>query len=286
MRIEEAAARKQALIDTNKEFLVGINLNPVPRPQGLEVRTINLEQVREEQIASLKRIRAERNPDEVNLALQAIEMRAMHLKVGEAGGNPDENILHLAVKAARCRATLGEISLAIEKAFSRHNPPIRLISGVYKSIVGQDQYFKEARELADAFAAKEGRRPRILVAKLGQDGHDRGAKVIASGYADLGFDVDVGPLFAMPEEVARQAVENDVHIVGVSSLAGGHRIWLPELREELSRQGMPGVILVAGGVIPGEDYDWLKERGVDFVFGPGTNLSKAAAEMLHHLLSK
>ena len=285
MRIEEAAARKQALIDTNKEFLVGINLNPVPRPQGLEVRTINLEQVREEQIASLKRIRAERNPDEVDLALKAIEMRALHLKDGEAGGDPVENILHLAVKAARCRATLGEISLAIEKAFSRHNPPIRLISGVYKSIVGQDQYFIEARKLADDFAAKEGRRPRILVAKLGQDGHDRGAKVIASGYADLGFDVDVGPLFAMPEEVARQAVENDVHIVGVSSLAGGHRIWLPELREELTRQGMPGVILVAGGVIPGEDYDWLKERGVDFVFGPGTNLSKAAAEMLQQLLS-
>jgi methylmalonyl-CoA mutase len=285
MRIEEAAARKQALIDTNREFLVGINLNPVPRPQGLEVRTINLEQVREEQMASLKRIRSVRNSDEVASALKAIELRAGHLRENEAGGNPEENILNLAVKAARCRATLGEISLAIEKAFSRHNPPIRLISGVYKSIVGQDQYFTEARKLADDFATKEGRRPRILVAKLGQDGHDRGAKVIASGYADLGFDVDVGPLFAMPEEVARQAVENDVHIVGVSSLAGGHRIWLPQLRQELIKQGIPGVILVAGGVIPGEDYDWLKERGVDFVFGPGTNLSKAAAEMLQHLLS-
>jgi methylmalonyl-CoA mutase len=176
--------------------------------------------------------------------------------------------------------------MAIEKAFSRHNPPIRLISGVYKSIVEQDQHFQEARKLADAFAEKAGRRPRILVAKLGQDGHDRGAKVVASGYADLGFDVDVGPLFAMPEEVARQAVENDVHIVGVSSLAGGHRIWLPKLRDELNRQGIGDVVLVAGGVIPGEDYDWLKARGVDYVFGPGTNLSKAATEMLRDLLKK
>jgi methylmalonyl-CoA mutase len=286
MRIEEAAARKQALIDTNREFLVGINLNPMPRPEGLEVRSIDLEQVRKEQEESLKKIRQERDGAAVERAVRAIEARAQHLKHQEAGGNPEENMLHLAVEAARVRATLGEISLAIEKAFSRHNPPIRLISGVYKSIVEQDQYFMEARRLTDAFAAKAGRRPRILVAKLGQDGHDRGAKVIASGYADLGFDVDVGPLFAMPEEVARQAVENDVHIVGVSSLAGGHRIWLPRLREELMRQGLTDVVLVAGGVIPGEDYSWLKERGVDYVFGPGTNLSKAAIEMLNGLLAK
>ena len=286
MRIEEAAARKQALIDTNREFLVGINLNPMPRPEGLEVRSIDLEQVRKEQEESLKKIRQERDGAAVERAVRAIEARAQYLKHQEAGGNPEENMLHLAVEAARVRATLGEISLAIEKAFSRHNPPIRLISGVYKSIVEQDQYFMEARRLTDAFAAKAGRRPRILVAKLGQDGHDRGAKVIASGYADLGFDVDVGPLFAMPEEVARQAVENDVHIVGVSSLAGGHRIWLPRLREELMRQGLTDVVLVAGGVIPGEDYSWLKERGVDYVFGPGTNLSKAAIEMLNGLLAK
>lgn len=286
MRIEEAAARKQAMIDTNREFLVGINLNPMPRPEGLEVRSINLEQVRREQVESLQKIRSERNSAAVEHALHAIESRALHLKQREAGGKPEENMLFLAVEAARRRATLGEISLAIEKAFSRHNPPIRLISGVYKSIVEQDQYFSEARRLADHFAAKAGRRPRILVAKLGQDGHDRGAKVIASGYADLGFDVDVGPLFAMPEEVARQAVENDVHIVGVSSLAGGHRIWLPKLREELNRQGMSEVVLVAGGVIPGEDYDWLKERGVDFVFGPGTNLSKAAIDLLSFLMNE
>jgi methylmalonyl-CoA mutase len=286
MRIEEAAARKQALIDTNREFLVGINLNPMPRPDNLEVRSINLEEVRREQVESLSGIRMERNAEAVQKALEAIEMRATFLKTGEAGGHPEDNMLHLAVEAARCRATLGEISLAIEKSFSRHNPPIRLISGVYKSIVDQDEHFQRARQLADAFAGKAGRRPRILVAKLGQDGHDRGAKVVASGYADLGFDVDVGPLFAMPEEVARQAVENDVHIVGVSSLAGGHRIWLPKLREELIKQGIGDVILVAGGVIPAEDYDWLKARGVDYVFGPGTNLSKAASEMLEDMLAK
>lgn len=286
MRIEEAAAKKQALIDTKREFLVGINLNPMPRPENLEVRSINLGEVRREQVESLTQIKKARNAAAVQKALESIEKRASYLKTGEAGGNPEGNILHLAVEAARCRATLGEISQAIEKYFSRHNPPIRLISGIYKSIVGEDQYFSEAKKLADAFALKEGRRPRILVAKLGQDGHDRGAKVIASGYADLGFDVDVGPLFAMPEEVARQAVENDVHIVGVSSLAGGHRIWLPKLREELNRQGMVNVILVAGGVIPGEDYEWLKERGVDYVFGPGTNLSIAASEMLKRMLSQ
>ena len=286
MRIEEAAARKQARIDTGLEHLIGINLNQMPRPDNLEVRSIDLEQVRFEQIESLLKIRTSRNETAVQNAIAAIEKRALHLKTGEAGGSAENNILNLAVEAARKRASLGEISLAIEKAFSRHNPPIRLISGVYKSIVEKDSNFIKARALADEFAAKAGRRPRILVAKLGQDGHDRGAKVVASGYADLGFDVDVGPLFAMPEEVARQAVENDVHIVGVSSLAGGHRIWLPKLRDQLIKEGIGNVVLVAGGVIPADDYDWLKSRGVDFVFGPGTVLSIAAIEMLEHMLSK
>lgn len=284
MRIEEAAARKQARIDTGKEFLIGINLNAVERPKNLEVLSIDLDEVRKEQLDRLNRIKAERNSEKVNAALLALEERAMQLKTGEAGGSSEYNILELAVQAARCRATLGEISLALEKAFSRHNPPIRLISGVYQSMVEQNPEFLEARRLADEFAKKEGRRPRILVAKLGQDGHDRGAKVVASGYADLGFDVDVGPLFAMPDEVAKQALENDVHIVGVSSLAGGHRIWMPQLKEELRRQGLSEVMLVAGGVIPPEDYDWLKARGVDFVFGPGTVLSKAAISMLQALL--
>ncbi len=283
MRIEEAAARKQARIDTGKDFLVGINFNPMPRPGKMDVLTIDLEQVRREQAESLRRIRETRDSRLVEEKLAAIESRAHSLRSGKAGGDPSENMLHLAVEAALARATLGEISLAIEKAFSRHNPPIRLISGVYQSAVEQDETFQMARKMADAFEQKEGRRPRILVAKLGQDGHDRGAKVVASGYADLGFDVDVGPLFAMPEEVARQAMENDVHIVGVSSLAGGHRIWLPRLRDELVQAGLGGVILVAGGVIPPEDYAWLKEKGVDFVFGPGTILAKAAIEMLESM---
>jgi methylmalonyl-CoA mutase len=284
LRIEEAAAIKQGRIDTGKEFLVGINLNEQPRPQGLDVLSIDLEEVRKAQIESIEKIRKTRNESAVQASLSAIEMRALELKSGNAGGEMDNNILHLAVSAARNRATLGEISLAIEKAFTRYNPTIRLISGVYKSIVEQDEYFTAARKLADTFAEKEGRRPRILVAKLGQDGHDRGAKVVASGYADLGFDVDMGPLFSMPDEVARQALENDVHIVGVSSLAGGHKIWLPQLKEELRKNGMGDVMLVAGGVIPPEDYDFLYKNGVDFVFGPGTKLAQAAVEILETLM--
>jgi methylmalonyl-CoA mutase len=284
LRIEEAAAIKQGRIDTGKEFLVGINLNEQPRPQGLDVLSIDLEEVRKAQIESIEKIRKTRNESAVQASLSAIEMRALELKSGNAGGEMDNNILHLAVAAARNRATLGEISLAIEKAFTRYNPTIRLISGVYKSIVEQDEYFTAARKLADTFAEKEGRRPRILVAKLGQDGHDRGAKVVASGYADLGFDVDMGPLFSMPDEVARQALENDVHIVGVSSLAGGHKIWLPQLKEELRKNGMGDVMLVAGGVIPPEDYDFLYKNGVDFVFGPGTKLAQAAVEILETLM--
>ena len=284
LKIEEAAAIKQARIDTGKEFLVGINLNEQPRPQGLDVLTIDLEGVRKSQVASLEKIKAARNEAAVQTALATLEKRAFELKAGNAGGDIDYNILLLAVAAARHRATLGEISLAIEKAFTRYNPPIRLISGVYKSIVEQDEYFVAARKIADAFAEKEGRRPRILVAKLGQDGHDRGAKVVASGYADLGFDVDMGPLFSMPDEVAKQALENDVHIVGVSSLAGGYKIWLPQLKAELRKNGMGNVMLVAGGVIPPEDYDFLYQNGVDFVFGPGTKLAKAAVEILEKLM--
>ncbi len=286
MRIEEAAARKQANIDTGLEHLVGINLNTQPRPQNLDVLSIDLEQVRKDQMDQLKTIRSKRNEKAVQEALHALESRAFFLKENEAGGLPEDNILGLAVKAAAARATLGEISFSIEKAFSRHNPPIRLISGVYRSIVEHNEDFIKAFSLANEFAEKEGRRPRILVAKLGQDGHDRGAKIVASGYADLGFDVDVGPLFAMPEEVAKQALENDVHIVGVSSLAGGHRIWLPKLKEELTKCGLGDVMLIAGGVIPAEDYDWLAERGVDFVFGPGTVLSQAAVKMLESLLQR
>ena len=286
MRIEEAAAIKQAKIDTGQEFLVGINLNEQPRPKNLDTLTIDLEAVRNAQVQRLDSMKANRNETAVQAALKKIENRAAHLKTGDAGGKIDENMLYLAVEAAKERASLGEISAAIETAFGRHNPPIRLVSGVYQSMVQNDTEFAEAKKMADSFASKEGRRPRILIAKLGQDGHDRGAKVVASGYADLGFDVDVGPLFAMPNEVAKQALENDVHIVGVSSLAGGHRIWLPQLKAELEKAGMGNVMLIAGGVIPSEDYEWLETRGVDFIFGPGTPIAKAAKTMLSSLLHK
>ena len=284
MKIEEASARKQASIDTGLEHLIGINYNEQPRPK-MDVLTIDLEEVRNNQIKSLQKLKANRNEENVAMALKKIETRAFEIKSGRAGGSSDFNILNLAIEAARSRATLGEISSAIEVAFTRYNPPIRLISGVYKSIVEKDIHFLRAKKLADLFSEKEGRRPRILVAKLGQDGHDRGAKIVASGYADLGFDVDMGPLFSMPDEVAKQALENDVHIVGVSSLAGGHKIWLPQLKKELKKSGIGDVLLVAGGVIPGEDYSFLYENGVDFVFGPGTKLAEAAVQILEKLFN-
>ena len=286
LRIEEAAAIKQARIDTGQEHLVGINFNEQPRPQGLSVLSIDLEKVRNDQVEGIRKIKAGRDEAAVNTSLKKLEVRARFLKDNPAGGEMENNILQLAVEAAQNRATLGKISLAIEQAFGRHNPPIRLVSGVYQSMVQQDEEFAKAKALADAFAEKEGRRPRILVAKIGQDGHDRGAKVVASAYADLGFDVDVGPLFAMPDEVAKQALENDVHAVGISSLAGGHRIWLPQVKAELKKVGLGDVMLIAGGVIPAADYEWLEKQGVDFVFGPGTPIAKAAKAMLERLLKK
>ena len=283
LKIEEAAAIKQARIDTGLEHLIGINLNEQPRP-NMDVLTIDLEQVRLEQINSITKTKKYRNEDVVQTILEKIESRARSLKENKGKGNAEENILGLAVLAAENRATLGEISLAIEKSMTRYNPPIRLISGVYKSIVEKDEDFIKAVELTEKFAKKEGRRPRILVAKLGQDGHDRGAKIVASGYADLGFDVDMGPLFSMPDEVAKQALENDVHIVGISSLAGGHKIWMPQLKYELKKLGRGEVRLIAGGVIPAEDYQFLYENGIDFVFGPGSKIAKAAIKMLEKLL--
>lgn len=286
LRIEEAAAIKQARIDTGQEYLVGINLNEQARSGNLETLSIDLAKVREDQIARLQQIKSTRNEEAVQASLKKIVQRTQWLKEKEAGGNLEENILQLAVEAASNRATLGEISLAIETVFGRHNPPIRLVSGVYQSMVKNDPEFAKAKEQTNEFATREGRRPRILVAKLGQDGHDRGAKVVASGYADLGFDVDVGPLFAMPDEVAKQALENDVDIVGVSSLAGGHKIWMPQLKEELRKLGLGDVMLIAGGVIPSDDYDFLVKNGVDFIFGPGTPIARAASQMLEKLLSK
>lgn len=276
MRIEEAAARKQARIDSGKEVIVGVNRYEVEEDREIDILDVDNAKVREQQVASLQKIRASRNSGEVTAALEAIEKCA--------NGSMEGNLLELAVDAARKRATLGEISLAMEKSFGRHKAETRSISGVYSKEMQKDDSFKRAKELADAVEQSEGRRPRILVAKMGQDGHDRGAKVIATSFADIGFDVDIGPLFSTPFEVAKMAMENDVHIVGVSSLAAGHKTLIPDLIEELKKIGREDAMVVAGGVIPKQDYAFLYDAGVTAVFGPGTVISKAAIELLEHLL--
>jgi len=275
MRIEEAAARKQARIDAGKDIIVGVNKYIATDQIEMELLEVDNTAVRQSQIERLKKLRAERNADEVEAALNAIT-RSAETKEG--------NLLELAVIAARKRASLGEISMAMEKVFGRHQATIRSISGVYSSEAATDENFKQAKELADKFAEIEGRRPRIMVAKMGQDGHDRGAKVIATSFADLGFDVDMGPLFQTPEEVARQAAENDVHVVGASSLAAGHKTLVPQLIEELRKIGRGDIMVVAGGVIPPKDYDFLFKAGVADVFGPGTVISIAAKKILEKLL--
>ncbi len=274
MRIEEVAARKQARIDSGEEVIVGVNRYELEEEAELEIREVDNNAVREGQLKRLKEVKAKRNETEVQAALEAIYQCA---KTGEG------NLLELAVDAARKRATLGEISDAMEKEFGRYKAVVRSISGVYSGEVKKNEDFIAAQEAADAFAEKEGRRPRILVAKMGQDGHDRGAKVIATSFADIGFDVDIGPLFQTPKEVAKQAVENDVHIVGVSSLAGGHKTLVPAVIEELKNYGREDIMVVAGGVIPQQDYEFLFEKGVAFVFGPGTVIAKAAQEILEQL---
>ncbi|MCB9192050.1 MAG: methylmalonyl-CoA mutase [Flavobacteriales bacterium] len=274
MRIEEVAARKQARIDSGEEVIVGVNRYELEEETQLEIREVDNNAVREGQLKRLAEVKAKRNEAEVQAALEAIYQCA---KTGEG------NLLELAVDAARKRATLGEISDAMEKEFGRYKAVVRSISGVYSGEVKKNEDFIAAQEAADAFAAQEGRRPRILVAKMGQDGHDRGAKVIATSFADIGFDVDIGPLFQTPKEVAKQAVENDVHIIGVSSLAGGHKTLVPAVIEELKNYGREDIMVVAGGVIPQQDYDFLFESGVAFVFGPGTVIAKAAQEILEQL---
>lgn len=274
MRIEEVAARKQARIDSGEEVIVGVNRYELEEEAELEIREVDNNAVREGQLKRLTEVKAKRNEAEVQAALEAIYQCA---KTGEG------NLLELAVDAARKRATLGEISDAMEKEFGRYKAVVRSISGVYSGEVKKNEDFIAAQDAADAFAEREGRRPRILVAKMGQDGHDRGAKVIASSFADIGFDVDIGPLFQTPKEVAKQAVENDVHIVGVSSLAGGHKTLVPAVIEELKNYGREDIMVVAGGVIPHQDYDFLFEKGVAFVFGPGTVIAKAAQEILEQL---
>jgi methylmalonyl-CoA mutase len=275
LRIEEAAARKQARIDSGKDIIVGVNRYQATESSSFEVREVDNDFVRKAQVDKLNRLKAERDTVAVRQALDNLTMAA---KRGEG------NLLDLAVDAARKRATLGEISDAMEKEFGRHQATVRSVAGVYAGEAGNDLYFQEARKLADEYAKLDGRRPRIMIAKMGQDGHDRGAKVIATGFADLGFDVDMGPLFQTPEEVAKQAIENDVHLVGVSSLAAGHKTLVPALINALSELGRPDIKVVAGGVIPPADYGYLKDAGVLAVFGPGTVLSKAAIEILQQLL--
>ncbi len=275
MRIEEAAARRQAHIDSGTETIVGVNKYVRQDEKPLEVRVVDNAAVRENQLERLAETRAKRNQPEVDQTLDALT------KCAESG---EGNLLELAVNAARKRATLGEISYALEKVFGRYKAVNHTISGVYSSESRQDPEFVKARALTETFAQSEGRRPRILVAKMGQDGHDRGAKVIATAFADLGFDVDLGPLFQTPQEVARMAVENDVHILGVSTLAGGHMTLVPELIEELKRLGRQDILVVVGGVIPPQDFAALREAGAAGVFGPGTRIPLSAQEILHRLL--
>lgn len=275
LRIEEAAAKKQARIDSGRDIIVGVNRFQISEESQIEVRDVDNQAVRDSQIARLNEVKSARNQQEVEKSLESITQAA---KTGEG------NLLALAVDAARKRATLGEISNAMEKVFGRHKAQTQAISGVYAAEVKDQNSFKKARELSDRFAGTEGRRPRILVAKMGQDGHDRGAKVIATGFADLGFDVDIGPLFQTPQEVAEQAIENDVHIVGASSLAAGHKTLVPQLIQALKELGRPDIMVVAGGVIPQKDYGFLFDSGVSAVFGPGTVLSEAAIEVLEKLM--
>jgi methylmalonyl-CoA mutase len=275
MRIEEAAARKQARIDSGKDIIVGVNKYKIAEATVLEVRDVDNQAVRTSQIERLEKIKTERDNNLVNLILEKLTKSA---ETGEG------NLLDLAVEAARLRATLGEISFALEKVYGRHKAIIRSISGVYSAEVTDDENFKLAREMADEFAKQEGRRPRIMVAKMGQDGHDRGAKVIATSFADLGFDVDITPLFQTPEEVAKQAVESDVHVVGASSLAAGHKTLVPQLIDELKKQGREDIMVIAGGVIPAQDYQFLYDAGVTGVFGPGTVISVAAQKILKDLM--
>ena len=277
MRIEEAAARTQARIDSGVQTIVGVNKYRLPKEDPIDILEIDNTAVRNEQIAALKELRANRDEAAVQKALADIT-ECVKTKKG--------NLLELAVKAAGLRASLGEISDACEVVVGRYKAIIRTISGVYSSETKKDADFQKACELCEQFAKKEGRQPRIMIAKMGQDGHDRGAKVVATGYADCGFDVDMGPLFQTPAEAARQAVENDVHVMGVSSLAAGHKTLVPQVIEELKKLGREDIIVIAGGVIPAQDYDFLYKAGVAAIFGPGTSVSKAACQILEILLGE
>ncbi len=274
MRIEEAAARRQAHIDSKTETIVGTNKYRLDKEDPIEILEVDNTSVRISQIERLNKLREERDEEKVQAALKAIEVSA---ETGEG------NLLELAVAATRARASLGEISDAMEKTYGRHKAVIRSISGVYSSEYGKEDEITEVRRLTDEFEENEGRRPRIMIAKMGQDGHDRGAKVVSTAYADMGFDVDIGPLFQTPEETAKQAVENDVHIIGMSSLAAGHKTLLPQLMDELKKLGREDIMVICGGVIPAQDYDYLYEHGAAAIFGPGTVLPEAAKIMMAEL---
>ena len=275
LRIEEAAARKQARIDSNQDIIVGVNKYRLEKEDPLYILNVDNQMVRKQQIERLEQIKTTRDNSKVAACLKKLTACA---KTG------NENLLTLAIEAAKNRATLGEISDALEVVFGRYKAQIKSVSGVYSAAIKNDESFEKAKQLADAFAKKEGRRPRIMIAKMGQDGHDRGAKVVATGYADVGFDVDIGPLFQTPQEAAKQAVENDVHILGVSSLAAGHKTLVPQVIEELKKYGREDIMVIVGGVIPAQDYQFLFDSGAVAVFGPGTKISEAAISILEVLL--
>jgi methylmalonyl-CoA mutase len=269
--IEEAAARRQAATDRGEDVIVGVNKYRTDDPEHVDILAIDNASVREQQVARLAKIRALRDGFRVRAALDALTAAAT---------DGTGNLLALSVEASRARATVGEISDALEAVFTRHRATIRSVSGVYGALYEGDEGYRRIQREVENFAQAEGRRPRMLVVKLGQDGHDRGAKIIATAFADIGFDVDIGPLFQTPEEAARQAVENDVHVVGISSQAAGHRTLVPALIASLKAQGAEDILVVCGGVIPPQDYEFLREQGVAAIYGPGTNIPMAASEIL------
>ena len=277
MKIENAATKKQARIDSKSDIIIGVNKNQIENEEEkLKILEIDNQLVRKSQIRKIKKIKRIRNNDKVKDALNNIT---------KCCGNNKGNLLDLAVIAARHRATLGEISFAIEKKFGRFTANNQMINGSYRMELENNIQFKKALELSDKFANKEGRRARIMIAKMGQDGHDRGARVIASSFADLGFDVDIAPLFQTPKEVAKQAIENDVHILGISSLAAGHKTLIPEVIKELKKYEKSDILIIAGGVIPTQDHEFLQKSGVDFIFGPGSVIAESAINILNKLIS-
>ncbi|MGA9588812.1 MAG: methylmalonyl-CoA mutase family protein, partial [Salegentibacter sp.] len=277
LRIEEAAAKKQARIDSGQDIIVGVNKFRREKEDSMVTLEVDNQTVRRQQVERLEKLRSERNSEKVAAALEQLT---------KAAASEEGNLLDLAVKAAREKATLGEISDALEKVYGRYKAKIQSFNGVYSKEIKEDPSFKKAREMANYFAEKEGRRPRIMVAKMGQDGHDRGAKVVSTGYADIGFDVDIGSLFQTPAEVAKQAVENDVHILGISSQAAGHKTLVPQVVEELKKYDREDIMVIVGGVIPSQDYQYLFDAGAVAVFGPGTRISDTAIQLLEILIDE